>query len=146
MIGLLARTSPLRLCAFALFVVTGCGEPSLQVEGTVTFDGVDVASGAISFEPADGKGRDFGGLIKDGKFQIVSPAGIEPGLKIVRITALRKTGRKIPAGPPSPPDLMVDEIVSAPKEYNQDSKLTAQLERGKVNQLAFQLQSSPAQP
>jgi hypothetical protein len=137
---------PVFLFATALLSSEGCGNSGLQVEGKVTFDGADVESGSISFEPADGKGRDFGGLIKDGKFKIVSPPGIEPGAKIVRITAARKTGRKIPAGPPSPPDVMVDEIVSAPKEYNENTKLNANLEIGKINQLEFKLQSSPPQP
>jgi hypothetical protein len=127
----------------SVFSLAGCGGSTLEVQGTVTFDGVPLDSGSISFEPADGQGRDFGGFIKDGKFKIVSPPGVPPGAKIVRIVAVRKTGKKIPAGPPAPADMMVDEVLPIPSEFNEKSKLTADLSRGKINQLEFKLSSPP---
>jgi hypothetical protein len=113
----------------------------MQVEGTVLFDGAPVESGSISFEAANRKGRDFGGVITDGKYKATSPADAEPGEMIVRIRATRKTGKKIPAGSPLPPGTMVDEIVPAPKKYNDDSVLKATLQRGVVNQADFKLES-----
>lgn len=129
------------LAACVVFLATGCGGQVMQVEGTVLFDGVPVESGSISFESADRNGRDFGGVIADGKYSVASPAGAEPGEMIVRIRATRKTGRKIPAGSPLPPGTMVDETVLAPKKYNDDSELKTTLQRGVVNQFDVKLVS-----
>ena len=132
-------------CGFVL-IGSGCGNRVLEVEGSVEFDGVAVASGSISFEPADGPGRDFGGVITDGKYKITSPPGVEPGAKKVRIRAARKTGRQIPAGSPSPPGTMVDELVVVPANYNDSSELTAHLEAGVANRFDFKLVSGSPMP
>ncbi|MSU79536.1 MAG: hypothetical protein EXS16_15770 [Gemmataceae bacterium] len=128
------------LCGIIL-VSSGCGSRVLEVEGSVEFDGVAVASGSISFEPADGSSGEFGGIITDGKYKITSPPGVEPGARKVRIRAARKTGRQIPAGSPSPPGTMVDELVVVPAKYNDSSKLTAHLEAGVANRFDFKLVS-----
>lgn len=125
----------------ALLVVVGCGSSHLKVEGTVTFDGQPVQEGSISFEPKDGQGRDFGAKIEGGHYSINSPPGVAAGEMVVRIRAFRKTGKKIPAGPPHPPDTMIDEIVQAPPRYNTKSNLAANLAAGQVNRFDFKLES-----
>jgi hypothetical protein len=100
------------LAAVVLAVLAGCGSGRLPVHGDVTFDGKPVDLGTISFEPADGQGRATGGKIMDGKYELVGNTASQPGKKIVRIFASRKTGRKVPAGPWASPGQTVDEVVS----------------------------------
>jgi len=121
---------------------TGCGTGLVAVEGNVTFDGQPVEKGTIVFEPADGKGATTGGEINNGHYELSGDAGAPPGKKIVRITAVRKTGRKIPAGPPEPPDKMVDELKRyIPDLYNTNSTLSCEIVTGQKNQHHFDLKS-----
>lgn len=112
-------------------ICIGCGGPGLStVEGTVTFEGEPVGEGAIVFEPADGIGRAAGGTIRDGRYQLTGEAGVEPGPKIVRITASRKTGNKVEPMPGAPE---VDEVLPyIPAKYNQMSELTVDIGEGIV--------------
>lgn len=122
----------------------GCtrGRGLVTVEGTVTFDGQPIEKGSIVFEPADRKGPTAGGSIENGKYQLAN--SVMPGKKIVRIIGVRKTGRQIEEGPPSPPGTMVDEIESfIPEVYNAKSTLTCEVTPGKANTLNFDLK--PAQ-
>ena len=127
-------------------VASGCGSQAIVVEGNVTLDGQGVDTGSISFEPSDRNGPEFGGAIANGAYKIVSPPGTAPGTRTVRIRASRKTGRKLPAGPPFPPSMMIDEIEPVPKRYNDDSKLTAELKAGGSNHIDFPLDSDRGQP
>ena len=138
-----------RLCAAGLVVVlmgtwVGCdsGGGLVAVEGNVTFDGQPVEEGSIAFEPADGAGPSAGGMIEQGKYTLGDEAGVMPGKKTVRITAVRKTGRQIEAGPPAPPGTMVDVVEKyIPAIYNQESTLTCDVVAGSVNQHNFDLKS-----
>ncbi|QDU29758.1 hypothetical protein ETAA8_48730 [Anatilimnocola aggregata] len=113
----------------------GCGSSATTVQGTVTFDGQPVEQGMIVFEPADGAGPVAGGPIQNGEYQIGSESNIAPGNMIVRIRAMRATGKKIPAGPPAPDGTMVDEIQQyIPHVYNDSSNLSAQVEEGSITQ------------
>src|SRR5262245_66455623 len=79
-------------------LVAGCGHGKTAIQGEVTFNGQPVPEGSISFEPLDGQGPVTGGVITAGKYDVPAAAGTTPGEKVVRITAVRKTGRKIPSG------------------------------------------------
>src|SRR5689334_24967099 len=93
--------------AWAVVVlVSGCGDGRVRVKGTVLFEGKPVEQGIISFEPADGVGPTTGGSVTDGSYDLTDNARATTGEKIVRIYASRKSGKKIPAGPPSPPGTM----------------------------------------
>jgi hypothetical protein len=138
-----------RSCNTALLVVVflvtsiGCGDGKVHVQGTVTFDGQPVDHGAISFDPADGRGPNTGGEITDGNYDLSGNAGATPGKKIVRIRAYRGTGRKVEAGPPAPPGTLVDQIEGyIPARYNDNTTLTADIVPGKINEIDFQLLSS----
>jgi hypothetical protein len=62
------------------------------------------------------------------------------GEKIVRIVALRKTSRKIPAGSPAPAGTMVDEVIQCiPKQFNDESTLRIQVTAGRSNTHDFDL-------
>ncbi len=129
-----------------LTLLAGCGVQQRHVEGSVLLDGQPVADGGISFEPADGLGCDFGAKIVNGIYRASAPPQIEPGRLIVRIRAMRKTGRRIPAGPPHPPGTLVDEFVGVPARYNDRSVLSASLERAPITTANFELRSVAAQP
>lgn len=131
------RRSWLVLATGGLLVLAcGCGTKLTSVEGNITWDGKPVESGAISFAPADGAGPAIGGEVKDGKYQLVGERGATPGKKTVTITAVRKTGKKIAAGPPEPPGTMVDELDRVSRTE------ACEIVEGKANQHNFELKSS----
>ena len=122
----------------------GCGSGLEAVEGDVTFDGQPVEQGTIVFEPVDGNGTTAGGQISGGKYSLSDDKGVSPSKKTVRITAVRKTGRRILAGPPEPPNKMVDEIeLYIPRDYNTNSTLTCEVDAGEKNKHDFNLKSQP---
>ena len=119
----------------------GCGSGLATIEGNVTFDGQAIDQGVIVFEPTDGTGAVAGGNIQNGKYRLGPDSKLAPGSKIVRITAMRATGKKIKAGPPAPEDAMVDEVQQyIPSNYNDKSTLTARIVAGDGTQ-NFELQS-----
>jgi hypothetical protein len=124
----------------SLWCVAGCGA-SITVEGTVTFKGEPVTEGAISFEAPDGSSPTFGGRIENGAYRILDLPGEAAGQRVVRITASRKTGKKVPAGPPHPPSVLIDEIEPVPARYNQKSTTVVELRKGVSNRFDFALES-----
>lgn len=130
------------VCLPFLLTGAGCGDGRVAVEGEVTFDGQPVEKGTIAFEPADGAGPMAGGEIQDGRYVLSGDAAVIPGEKIVRITAVRKTGRRLEAGPPEPPGTMVDELERyIPPEYNTQSTLTCEITADGRNQHDFAMES-----
>ena len=126
----------------ALLLCVGCGNGRYPITGEVTFDGKPVEVGTIVFEPADGQGPTTGGKIKDGKYALADNAAPLPGKKKVRISAARKTGRRIPAGPPAPPDMMVEETIRyIPRTYNERTTLFCDVSSDGSRQIDFNLKS-----
>lgn len=122
--------------AVLLLLATGCSR-GVNVEGEVTFDGQPVESGSIVFEPADGQGPSFGGSIESGRYAV---SGQSAGSMIVRIRAVRKTGRQVESGPPDPPGTMVDEVEAyIPAVYNSQSTLTREVAPRGTTRHDFQL-------
>lgn len=128
----------------------GCGPGRLEVpiHGEVTFSGVPVEQGTISIEPADGKGKATGGEIKGGRYRLAAAAGPLPGTKIVRITAMRKTGRKIEGARLAPEGALIDELNGLdeleqfiPEIYNSRSTLTCEVGKDLPAQIDFHLES-----
>jgi len=126
-----------------MFGFSGCDSHGVvTIHGNVTFEGEPVTSGKIIFEPADGVESTVGGRIKQGVYSITRPTVVSPGAKIVRITAIRKTGRRIAAGTPDPPGTMVDEVESyIPDIYNRLSTLRCDVIDGEANSRDFILTS-----
>ena len=98
------------LAPVCLAVCLGCGGGHVAVEGTVSCDGQPIEDGTITFESADGLGGPLSAKIEAGRYKGVGDAATTPGEKIVRVRAMRKTGRKVAAGPPAPPGTMVDQV------------------------------------
>ena len=113
------RHTLLGLASATVVLVSGCGDGRVRVSGTVLYEGKPLELGIISFEPADGVGPTTGGPITDGEYDLTGNARSTTGEKIVRIVGSRKSGRKLPAPPPSPPGTMIDEMIQCiAKQYN----------------------------
>ncbi len=125
--------------AVAMLLMAGCGGDRIPISGAVTFDGEPVLTGAIVFEPTDEKGKATGARIVDGRYELAGEAAPEPGKKKVRITASRKTGRRIQAAF-SPPGTLTDEIEPyLPDVYNTRSTLTCDVAPDQPRQIDFHL-------
>jgi hypothetical protein len=70
----------------AAVAVVGCDGNS-RVRGTVSYDGVPIADGAMTLLPADGQGPTAGGKIANGRYDI---AQVTPGAKIVQIIGVKE--------------------------------------------------------
>ena len=128
--------------AICLALSAGCAPAARVVEGKVTLDGKKLASGAIDFEPADKRGRLFGGDIKEGSYRIEIPSAQAQGTSLVRIMSPQPTGRRVPAGPPAAVGAMIDEIAEAvPAQYNTRSTLKVDLSIASAHD--FELFSHP---
>jgi len=73
--------------AAAAGLLPGCGPSTATVSGEVTYDGKPVGDGYITFTPADGKGKDAGGSITGGRYQVT---GLPPGPKVAKVIAVKQ--------------------------------------------------------
>ena len=75
------------LSLFCCFVFAGCGGDALvPISGNVTFDGVPVEEGTITFMPETGTGTSGSAPISNGRYSV----RVEPGRMIVQIFGLRE--------------------------------------------------------
>lgn len=70
-------------CASTIAACAGCSRPPANtVTGSVTWNGLPLAYGAISFLPADGASRTAGAVVTDGRYVVID---VPPGEKIVQV-------------------------------------------------------------
>ncbi len=129
----------LRICLVLIGVAclsSGCSNsdnldaPVLyDVTGEVFVNGEPLTNGAITLEPADGKGGVYGEQIQSGQFLIKASAGE----KRVSITASRPSNELGPDGKP-----MDEQFL--PAEYNAKTKLTAAVSPNEKNVLEFKIE------
>lgn len=111
------------ICSATLLV--GCGPAVGEVSGSVTVDGKPLASGVISYVPAEGSGEPVTATIADGKYRLETTAG----KKFVQISAPVIVGkRKEYEGPDAPLVEITDE--SLPPRYNSQTELSLEVKRG----------------
>ena len=127
------------ICAIGVLPLLGCGHGGrMSVEGTVTLDDRPLKNGAIQFRPLAGtNGPTAGAEIVDGKFVVPARGGPFAGKFRVEITAVRRSGRKVPnlmgTG-------MVDEHSQfLPARYNSESQLKAEVTANGPNHFDFGL-------
>jgi hypothetical protein len=114
----------------ALFMTLGCSSPeTVEVSGTVTWEGAPIPHGDIVFFSADPHIPAVAGKIVDGAYAFQS----KPGEKRVEIQSYRLSGKKTPAGKP------IGEMY-IPERYNVNSTLTANVTLDGGNQFEFNLQ------
>ena len=137
-----ARVLPRILAAIVVAAICpGCSDGRYPVQGAVTFNGEPVDEGTISFEPVDGNGPTTGGSIVAGKYELLENAAAFPGKKTVRISAVRKTGRKV-VNEFSASRAMIDEVQRyIPDIYNTNSTLSCEVTANGPNQIDFHLKS-----
>ena len=124
-----------------LLVCPACSSGRVPVRGEVTFDGKAIEDGTISLEPADGKGPTTGGKITAGRYELTGDAAPLAGRKVVRIFAVRKTGKKV-AAQFAPAGTMIDNVESyVPSVYNSNSSLTCEVSSEGSEQIDFNLKS-----
>jgi hypothetical protein len=123
-----------------LVPISGCGDGKVIVRGVVNVDNQPLEEGSIALEPADAQGPTTGGIIKDGKYELIGNAAAIPGEKIVRISGVRKTGKMVEAGPPAPKGTLIPQMEHCvPSQYNDQSKLRIAITPGKPNTYNFEL-------
>jgi hypothetical protein len=125
-----ALTVALSVAAVAA-ALPGCGSPLSEVSGTVQVDGKALPEGEIIFEAADGKTTPAAGPIKDGKYTVQ----VLPGAKKVKINASRPTAKPDPVMGTSARESMI------PAEFNDQTKLTADVKTGKQDNVNFEVKS-----
>jgi len=140
----------LMMCSLVV-AACGCGGPRgperAEINGIVTLDGELLEHGGLQLFPAEGtQGPTAGSQIIDGKYHVAQEEGPVLGTYRVVITAVRKTGKKVPLGPESlspnaPPTATVDDVEQyIPARYNKQSELTVEIESG-TNEADFTLTS-----
>jgi hypothetical protein len=133
----------------AVLTVPGCwgsgdDAPRESVSGTVTLDGKPLASGAIRFFPAPNNPSGFsipgGDTIRNGKFSISRDVGLVPGTYRVSIfSGDASVGRPKAYVAPGRFAPVAKEMI--PFKYNAQSTLTADVPKGGLSDLRFELQS-----
>ena len=118
------------------FSLIGCSDSTVgSVAGNVLIDGQPPKRGAIAFFSTDGKSRQVGCDILDGKYTAQVPVGISR----VEISVSKITGqKKIYDTPDSPVQDIMEEVL--PPKYNEASELTVDVKSGK-NDVNFDLKT-----
>lgn len=116
----------------AIIPLAGCSRRGAMpathpVTGAVMVDGEPLNEGAITFDPADGKGGVYGGPISSGRYDVKVAAGP----KQVSIYGMKHLGAIGPDGKP-----MASQFL--PQRYTDGSELTATIEPRR-NELSFDL-------
>jgi len=117
----------------ATFGAAGCGGSEAEVSGSVTVDGQPLKDGDIIFEAADGSVTPAAGKIVDGKYSLK----VLPGPKKVRINASRPTKKPDPVMGAAARESMI-----AP-EFNEQTRLTADVKGGRQAGVDFEVKSIP---
>lgn len=119
----------MRLLIPILLVVpfAGCGSDGpvvYSVQGTVKFDGEPIEEGTITFLPADGQGREYGGPIQNGEYEVQ----VAPGKKDVVIHASKEDKSKKRKDPDG--NEFYERVSYIPEVYNEKTTLTVEISEG----------------
>lgn len=144
------------VCGGVLALVTGmscgCGSngpPRVEISGTVTWEGMPLESGTISFIPeGDQPGPMAGARIEQGEYQIRADQGPTLGEHRVEIQAWQTSGEKKVAGVggattgPSAGGVVETMTMYIPEHYNKKSTLHVTI-MPDANQFDFDLKATP---
>jgi hypothetical protein len=115
-------------------LAAGCGGVAdAHVSGTVLMDGRPLAEGDIIFEEMDKSKTPAGGKIVDGKYTLT----VQPGSKLVRITASRPTRKPDPVMGAAARESMIA------KEFNEKTTLRTNIQPGPNEGVDFEVKSIP---
>ena len=125
---------------------SGSGDdlPRESVSGTVTLDGRPLSTGAIRFSPSrndlSGHAVEGGDSIKNGRFSISREVGLIPGDYRVSIFSGNTTGQR-PSADAGPGRIAKAAKELIPAKYNSQSELMANVPKGGLTDLRFDLHS-----
>lgn len=138
-------SAALVLCVFAISPLScgGKGTQHIPLKGSVTYRGIPVLDGIISFFPAADPSKVISTEIRQGRYACGVEDGITVGDYRVEIEGFRKTGRRIPdlvtPREPGQPPATIDEKVSyIPTKYNSASRTNVMVTLD-TTELNFQL-------
>jgi hypothetical protein len=127
------RRACLAFAIAALITTIGCSGSESEVSGTVLMDNQPLKEGDIIFEDVEGKVTPVAGKIVDGKYSLK----VLPGKKKVKISASRPTKKVDPVMGAAAREAMI------PVEFNEQTKLTAEVKPGKQDGVNFEVKSLP---
>jgi hypothetical protein len=122
--------------------MVGCsGDPNrAEVSGKVTLDGEPVSEGRIGFYPIQGnEGPSAGAVILNGSYKVPASNGVWLGKNLVKINALRKTGKQVPSAYGGK-NIIEETEEPIPPVYNDRSQLIHDVQPGS-NRIDFELRS-----
>jgi len=126
-----------------VLVLSGCGGssdnlPREAVSGSVTVEGQPLAKGTILFNPTSDKlPTTATGGINDGKYSIPRAEGLVPGTYKVAISSVGEAEMKLVHGAPGKLAPPPKNLIS--KQFNTNTKLTAEVIGGETNTFDFEL-------
>ncbi|WP_339736339.1 hypothetical protein [uncultured Gimesia sp.] len=115
-----------------LLITPGCSgvEDSrgkrVAVSGKVSYKNAPLEKGSIQFFPESGEGFQAFGKIENGAYNIDLEQGPSVGKYVVKITALKKTGKMIE----TEEGKEEEKKQYLPSKYNQNSELSADIKAG----------------
>ena len=128
------RIASLTFVAVVALLNPGCSDPESVVSGKVTSEGgLPLKEGDIIFEDMDGKTTPATAKIVDGAYSLK----VLPGQKKVRIQASRPTKKIDPVMGAAGRESMI------PPEFNDQTKLTADIKAGKQDGVNFEVKLLP---
>lgn len=127
---------PMRWLVLLLLLATGCGpSTAVAIKGQVTFDGLPVDQGSITFVPTS-EGKKLAAAIVGGQYEIPLDREAKPGTYRVEVSWSKKTGRTLPSADPGFTHEETREAI--PAQYNTASTLTREIIAGE-NVVDFKL-------
>jgi hypothetical protein len=133
----------LRILAGIIVLVSlgGCGDQRnrQEITGEVKLKGQPIEQGIIHFHPQDGQETGDGAAILKGKYQIPRQKGLSPGKYRVTIYAGNGVSGEGEASPDSPNAGKRLPRERVPPEYNEKSKLIAEVKPGGQNKFDYDI-------
>lgn len=143
------RVEPVWFLIGAVLLAVGCGEsrpPTYPTSGQVSFNGVPVEDGTVTFLPIEGTpGSNVAAAIAQGAYATTAEAGLAVGSYRVEIDGFRKTGRTVrdlasPDRRLAEPPLIEERVMYLPPKFNTQSELSVEVsEAADVAKLDFDL-------
>ncbi|MCL2117237.1 MAG: hypothetical protein FWH27_02300 [Planctomycetaceae bacterium] len=120
---------PVSACVLILlFLVSGCGDGKVRIQGKVSYDGKAVERGSVAFVGDKGQGTVFGEQFKNGSYA----ARVPKGDYLVKINGFEsvKLDQPIPGVAGSPPTTHTDKSI-IPGKYNMFSQMFIEIDGSK---------------
>lgn len=124
----------------AALLLTGCGqqldaEGYFQLHGEASWNGEPITEGLVIFRTSESGRKNVAAPIKNGEFEVK----IQPGKKLVEITAMREVPGKFTLGASGEKIAATESFI--PKQFNTETTLNADITFPNAENLKFDLKS-----